>query len=291
MILEVRHQTTYKYESAVSISHHLAHLTPRACPWQACRSSALEVIPSPSVRDVSLDYFGNPVSTMTVQQSHKRLDVTAMSVVDVRPRAVPEPASTPAWEAVRDAAAAARDDEALEAAGFTFPTPTTQGDGGIEAWTGISFHAGRPILAGVVELCRRIHDEFRYESGSTRVATPVAESFMARRGVCQDFSHIALAGLRAFGLPARYVSGYLLTRPPPGRPKVVGADASHAWISVWVPGSGWIDLDPTNDVIVADAHVTLAWGRDFGDVTPLAGVMFGGGEHRVKVAVDTSVIG
>lgn len=291
MILEVRHRTTYRYNSNVSISHHLAHLTPRGCPWQRCRTSVLDVSPAPSIRDSGTDYFGNPVTTMTVQQPHKLLDIVAVSVVDVGRRAVPDAVSTPAWEEVREAVRESRDAEALEAADVAFASPATQADRAIEEWTRLSFPPGRPILEAAVDLTTRIHREFAYRSGSTDVATPVTEAFVQRRGVCQDFTLIALAGLRCLGLPARYVSGYLLTRPAPGRPKLVGADASHAWFGIWVPGSGWIDLDPTNDLVVGDEHVTLAWGRDYGDVTPICGVMFGGGEHKVTVGVDTNVIG
>jgi transglutaminase-like putative cysteine protease len=286
MIFEVSHRTTYRYGLPVSISHHLVHLQPRNAPWQSCNESLLEMTPAPGVRVADTDYFGNPVTFLTVQQSHRELVFHALSVVEVRKRPAIELTATPRFEEVRARLESDRSDEALDAIQYSFPSSSTPWHAELRDYGLISFPPGRPILAGARDLTRRIHTDFTYDPRATTISTSAQQAFRQRRGVCQDFAHIELACLRALGLPARYVSGYLLTRPKEGRERLVGADASHAWISVWIPGHGWVDLDPTNDLIVGDEHITLAWGRDYGDVSPVSGVMFGGGEHSVRVAVD-----
>jgi transglutaminase-like putative cysteine protease len=291
VIHEVSHRTTYRYRQPVSVSHHLLHLAPREAAFQSCRDTAIEISPAPTVRTADLDYFGNPTTFVTIQQPHTELVLRALSVIEVRERAVPEPRSTPAWESARDRAAQDRSPEALQALEFAFASPYVPLPDELHSYAAASFPAGRPVLEGARELARRIHADFRYDPGATTLATGVAEAFALRRGVCQDFAHVGLACLRSLGLPARYVSGYLLTRPPEGRERLVGADASHAWLAVWVPGHGWVDLDPTNDRIPGREHVTVAWGRDYGDVSPVSGVLFGGGEHEVSVAVDVVVAG
>jgi transglutaminase-like putative cysteine protease len=291
VILEVSHRTIYRYGATVSVSHHLLHLEPRATAWQRGRDTALEVDPAPAVRAEDRDSFGNPTTFLTIQQPHDRLRLHSLFAVELAPRPAPAAAATPPWEEVRDALAAARTPEALDALQFRFASTQVPMLDELRAFATRFFSPGRPILAASVELMAAIHAEFRYAPGSTTAATPLAGAFAARGGVCQDFAHIAIGAVRAMGLAARYVSGYLLTRPPEGRPKLVGADASHAWLAVWVPGSGWIDLDPTNDLVVDQEHVTLAWGRDYADVSPVAGVIFGGGSHEVEVAVDVVPIG
>ena len=286
MIYEVSHRTEYNYEMSVSISHHLVHLAPRAAPWQRCKETALEVSPPPSVRVTDLDYFGNPVTFLTVQQGHRELSLHALSVVEVDRPSIEALPPSPAVEQVLERLSRDCSPEVLEASEFSFHSPFTPYADELLTYARASLPPGRPVLDGARELTRRIHTDFSYDPKATTLATPVQDAFRLRRGVCQDFAHIELACLRALGLAARYVSGYLLTRVPAGRERLVGADASHAWISIWVPDQGWVDLDPTNDLLVAEEHITLAWGRDYGDVSPVSGVMFGGGDHKVQVAVD-----
>lgn len=286
MIYTVSHRTTYSYAEPVSISHHLLHLAPRGTGRQRCRDWALEVDPAPSVRTDDRDYFGNPVTFLTVQQSHRRLVLHASSSVEVQPPELPDAAATPTVAQVRVALAQARGADALAALEHSFPSPYVPFEEELRAWAAPLLAPGEPFLAAARMLCSRIHAEFRYDPEATSVATPVAEAFRLRRGVCQDFAHLAIACLRACGLPARYVSGYLLTRPRAGGERLVGADASHAWLAVWIPEQGWVDLDPTNDLVVGEEHVTVAWGRDYGDVAPVSGTIFGGGRHEVTVAVD-----
>ena len=291
MIYEVSHRTVYRYSQAVSISHHLLHLTPRDGGFQACRDTAVEIMPAPTVRAPGIDYFGNPTTFVTIQQNHVELVLHALSSIEVADRPIPNAAATPAWEAVRGQALNDRSPEALEALEFTFASPYVPLVAELRAYAADSFPPGRPILAGARELTHRIFTDFTYEPGATTLGTGVVRAFAMRRGVCQDFAHIQIACLRALGLPARYVSGYLLTRPAEGKERMVGADASHAWLSIWVPGHDWVDLDPTNDLIPGREHITIGWGRDYGDVSPVSGVMFGGGAHEVTVAVDVLAAG
>jgi transglutaminase-like putative cysteine protease len=290
VIYEVSHRTVYRYSQPVSVSHHLLHLTPRPTPFQGCSGTAIEMTPAPTVRASDVDYFGNPTTFVTVQQSHRELVLHASSVVEVRARTAPVPGSALPWEEIARHLARDRSPEALEAAEFTFPSRYVPLAPELGAYAAASFPVGRGALEAALDLTRRIHRDFRYDPGATTLATSVAEAFAMRRGVCQDFAHIQIACLRALGLPARYVSGYLLTRPAAGQERLVGADASHAWASTWLPGHGWLDLDPTNDAVVGAEHVTLAWGRDYGDVSPVSGVMFGGGAHEVQVSVDVGVV-
>jgi len=290
MLYDVRHRTTYRYGQPVSISHHRLHLMLRECPRQVLHHSELEISPRPDVRQDSQDYFGNPVSFLTIQEQHEELVIEARSRVEVAMPADWPAEETLPWDRVyaRLERGASRED--LETLQFAFDSPYTHAGDDVVAYARQSFPPGRPVLEATLELTGRIHRDFRYDSGATSVSTPVDEVFRLRHGVCQDFAHLELACLRALGLPARYVSGYLLTRPPPGQPKLVGADASHAWASVWCPEAGWVDVDPTNDLRVGNEHVTLAWGRDYGDISPINGVIFGGGEHRVDVAVDVNPV-
>jgi transglutaminase-like putative cysteine protease len=291
LIYTVSHRTTYSYDEPVSISHHLLHLAPRGTGRQRCRDWALEVDPAPSVRTDDRDYFGNPVTFLTVQQSHRRLVLHASSSVEVQRPELPDAAATPSVGQVRAALAQARGADALAALEHSFPSPYVPFEAELGAWAAPLLAADAPYLAAARALCGRIHAEFRYDPEATSVATPVAAAFRLRRGVCQDFAHLAIACLRAAGLPARYVSGYLLTRPRAGGERLVGADASHAWLAVWLPEQGWVDLDPTNDLVVGEEHVTVAWGRDYGDVAPVSGTIFGGGRHEVTVAVDVMPAG
>jgi transglutaminase-like putative cysteine protease len=291
VIYEVSHRTIYRYGQPVSVSHHLLHLSPREASFQTCRDTAIEIAPAPSVRAPGVDYFGNPTTFVTIQETHLELSLHALSVIEVAVRPVPELAATPSWEAVLESVRHDRTPDGLEALELTFASPYVPLLPELGSYAQPSFTPGRPVLEAARELIRRIHEDFAYDPSATTLATGLAEAFALRRGVCQDFAHLALGCLRMLGLPARYVSGYLLTRPPEGKERLVGADASHAWLSLRVPGFGWVDLDPTNDLIPGSEHITVAWGRDYGDVSPVSGVMFGGGAHEVAVGVDVVAVG
>jgi transglutaminase-like putative cysteine protease len=285
MIYDIRHKTTFTYEDMVSVSHHVLHLVPRAHPRQTTLDTAMVVIPAPAVNSEGTDYFGNPVRYLTLQEPHERLVVDAHSRVEVRPATALVLDDSEPWEDVR---ARLTTDGALEAYELTFESPYVAGDDEVEAYARESFTPGRPILAATMDLTKRIFREFEYRGGVSDVSTPVREVFAMRRGVCQDFAHLEIAALRSLGLAARYVSGYLLTHPPEGKEKLIGSDASHAWVSVWAGRDGWVDFDPTNDVIPGVEHITVGWGRDYGDVSPINGFIVGGGAHQVSVAVDVN---
>jgi transglutaminase-like putative cysteine protease len=282
----VSHVTTYHYEEAASVCHNELRLSPRAGSHQRPRRTQLRVDPAPSALVPQLDFFGNQVHFLTLQEPHRQLVITAKSDVEVT-RAAP-PDATPPWETVRERVQHDRALEALDAYQFVFASPHVAMDDDLLDYAVPSFPNGRPLLDAVGELTRRIYGEFAYDQTATTVATPVADVLRERRGVCQDFAHLEIACLRALGLPARYVSGYIQTTPPPGKPRLVGADASHAWLAVWLGDAGWIDVDPTNDQLPSDQHITVAWGRDYADVSPLRGVVLGGGSQRMTVAVDVT---
>ena len=286
MLYEIRHKTTFNYEEIVSVSHHVLHLAPRRHPHQTCFESETVVDPRPAVASVGEDYFGNPIQHLTVQKPHKELIVEAHSSVEVRPAAeklVLE--DSPPWETVREQLAA---HEALDAYELVFESPYVAANEAIYEYALQSFAPGRPILAATMDLTSRIFREFQYRGGVSDVSTPVSDVFTMRQGVCQDFAHLMIACVRSLGLAARYVSGYLLTQPAEGKEKLVGSDASHAWVSVFMGDAGWVDFDPTNNVIPGVEHITFAWGRDYGDVSPINGFIVGGGAHQVSVAVDVS---
>lgn len=284
MRYRVSHTTRYDYSEPVTLCHNEAYLLARDCPGQRCLASALQIEPLPVVLNERYDYFGNRVSYFAIQIPHDTLTVTARSELISEPQE--PPATSPSWETVGAQLAAAGDAEGLRARDLALPSPFVPADPGLADYARISFVPGRPLLAAVQELTGRIHADFTYDPHFTTVITPLTEVVAHRRGVCQDFAHLGIACLRALGLAARYVSGYLETLPPPGQPKLRGADASHAWFAVYVPGQGWYDFDPTNDQSRTEQYLTTAWGRDYGDVTPLKGVVFGGGAHRLSVAVD-----
>ena len=289
----VVHETRYDYESPVSLSRQLLHLTPRDCAWQSCLAHAIEIDPEPGLAQTGVDHLGNPVVCLAIEAAHDCLRVCARSAVEVRSRRAPQPLTSPAWEDVAAALAYGARPVHVDAARYLFESPYVRVKREFAAYARPSFGARRPLLDAVGELMQRIHAEFTFDPKATNVATPVQKLLEDKRGVCQDFAHLMLAGLRSLGLAARYMSGYLLTRPPPGRPRLIGADASHAWVSVYCPrldgnGGRWIDFDPTNNVQPDTQHVTLAWGRDFGDVSPLRGVILGGETHALDVAVTVT---
>jgi len=285
VIYDIRHTTTFSYEDVVSVSHHVLHLTPRPHPRQVCMSSLTTVDPLPAVDSEGHDYFGNPVRYLTVQEPHERLVVDARSRVEVLPTEAIDFAASEPWDHIRERLP---EDAALDAYEFSFESPYVTANEDIKAYARRSFTPGRPVLEAAMELTGRIFKEFEYRGGVSDVSTPVRDVFAMRQGVCQDFAHLELACLRSLGLAARYVSGYLLTLPPEGKEKLVGSDASHAWLSVWAGAGGWVDLDPTNNLIPGVEHITIAWGRDYGDVSPINGFIVGGGSHQVSVAVDVA---
>ena len=288
MIYQVVHQTTFTYTQPVAISHHVLRLSPRSHPRQHCLRSKVSIDPSPSVRSEGEDYFGNPLTHLTIQTLHPRLMVEATTLVDVMK---PDPLhldQSPPWDQVVQQLQRFLDPANLEVQPFMYNSPYVTIDDATYDFVHDCFPPGRPLLAGAKDLTKRIFQEFTYEGGVTDVSTPVKDVLVSRKGVCQDFAHLEIAALRSLGLPARYISGYLLTHPPEGQKKLVGADASHAWISTWSPDFGWVDFDPTNNLIPGDEHITLAWGRDYGDVSPINGFMVGGGQHTLTVSVDVS---
>ena len=276
------HTTTYRYEGTVSQSVSEARLTPRSFARQRVLETSIAVTPSFATRETRKDYFGNEVTTIAVFGMHDRFVVTATSVVEV---GIGPPWVLPviSWETVRDRLATPPDDESLSASEFTFDSPYVPSVKAVAEYARVTFQPGRPVVEGLRELKHRIHGEFIYKPESTSIEIPLQEVMEKRHGVCQDFAHVMIGALRSLGLAARYVSGYLRSGAD-----VQGAEASHAWVSAWVPGAGWLDFDPTNDVMPSDGHVTVGWGRDFGDVTPVKGVALGGGGQKVEVEVHVT---
>ena len=289
----VTHRTQYSYAQPVSVCHNLLHLRPRPLPRQACLSSTLTIDPSPALLEDRLDGFGNPTTFAIVQQVHRELSVEAVSEVDIVPSVAPSTEGGQAWEVVRDSLRMQRTAEALERYALTFDSPMVQASDTLREFAAVSFPADRPLLEAARDLSSRIHRDLTYTPGATTIATTAEETLSIGRGVCQDFAHLAVGCLRSLGLAARYVSGYLVNVPAAAAgvdDELTGADASHAWLALWTPEHGWVDLDPTNDLLPTDRHVTLAWGRDYGDVSPIKGVILGGGDHTVDVAVDVIAV-
>ena len=307
----VHHETRYAFAAPVSQSWQLARLTPRTLPWQKLLSHSLQIDPPPDERRDELDSFGNMVTHFGLHGAHRMLRVRMECLVEVSERpAVDVPIALPAqaqmqggaqlqsqgralappallaWEAVREAIRRDPQQDDLVPAGMSEPTPLVPLSEGARQYAGKSFGRGRPWFDAVIELMRRIHDDFEFEPGATTVSTSVDEVLYQKRGVCQDFAHLMLACLRGHGLPARYVSGYLLTDPMPGMARLMGVDASHAWVAAYSPQHGWVEFDPTNNQLADQRYITLTWGADFADVVPLRGVIFGGGDQRMDVEVS-----
>ncbi|MEZ5385895.1 MAG: transglutaminase family protein [Prosthecobacter sp.] len=290
MKYRITHRTTYVYDEPVAVSHHAAHLRPRDTDTQRCLEFAITYDPRPDLTTEHTDSFGNRVACFSIQQLHTRFEITSRSLVSITPCLRPEPSQTPPWEQV---AAMFRDPVAvdlLDPCQFVYRSPLLTPEPVLRDLAAPCFPKGRPVLSGAAALCSLIHREFAFDPKATSVSTPLDEVLEKKRGVCQDFAHLAIASLRSMGLPARYVSGYLRTRPPPGKPRLQGVDASHAWVSCFVPGFGWVDFDPTNDCFTTLDHITVSTGRDFSDVSPVRGIITGGGEHTVGVGVDVEPI-
>lgn len=296
-LLEITHETRYDYAAPVSLAHHLVHLKPLDDAFQQRLAFVMSVLPDPEQVPEGVDALGNFECRFSLAVPHRELRVRALSRVRVRPRfAALDAEGSPAWDALAASLRYVARGPFEPAVQFAMPSPYVPRFAPLRSWALTAFRPGRPVAAAAIELMRRLHAEFEYRSQSTEVDTPLAEVWLHKRGVCQDFAHLMAGALRMLGLPVRYVSGYLLTRAPEGGAQMQGADASHAWVQVWCPGTpgvpedGWLDLDPTNDVVPGSGHVRVAIGRDFGDVTPLRGVIRGGGKHTLRVAVHTRVI-
>jgi transglutaminase-like putative cysteine protease len=291
LLFEISHTTTYDYLSEVSVSHHLLRLTPRDSSRQNCLAHELAILPRPGAVSVRLDYFGNPTHFVGVETPHKQLVITSRSRIAISPVFIPEPLETPAWETAR---ARSRDDysgEAIESHEFAYPSPLVPAPQEFADYARPSFTPLRPVLDAVADLTQRIAQDFVFDPAATTVTTPVSDVFRQRRGVCQDLAHVQIACLRSHSLPVRYISGYIETSPSPGQPKLRGVDASHAWVSFFCPGHGWIDVDPTNNCFPSLRHITIGWGRDYSDVCPTRGVLIGGENQTLRVAVDVNALG
>lgn len=286
MNYRITHRTVYEYSEPVTVSHHAARLEPRSLAHQQRGAFSLRISPEPTLRKERTDYFGNRVCFFSIQELHQRFEVVAESRVAVAEVTPPVVTLSPPWEAVVKLFSDPVSPAVVEPYQFVFDSPCATVLPELADYGQESFQPGTPLLVAVADLNRRIFEDFKYDPVATTVATPLTEVLEHRRGVCQDFAHLAIATLRSQGLAARYVSGYLRTRPPEGKERLVGADASHAWFSAFCPDLGWVDFDPTNNLLPAAEHITVALGRDFGDVSPVSGVLTGGGEHVVKVSVD-----
>ncbi|TCV79283.1 transglutaminase family protein [Sulfurirhabdus autotrophica] len=292
MHYRVIHKTEYEYSEAVGVSFSEARLLPRTTANQNCRNSQLQVFPVPTDYRERVDFFGNRAVYFSIREPHQQFVVTATSEVHIDPQEAQLNFSQGLdWESVRLMLRQKRDEQTLDALQYTLDSPFVSASPELAAYAQISFPRGRSLLEAVNDLMGRIHKDFTYDPEFTTLATPLSTVLEHRRGVCQDFAHLAIGCLRAHGLAARYVSGYIETFPPPGKEKLVGSDASHAWFSVFVPELGWMDFDPTNNQIPVDQHIVVGWGRDYGDVNPLKGVIFGGGEHKLEVSVDVRNLG
>jgi len=286
MVYRIRHTTTYTYSTPVSVCHNELRLRPRDCRQQTCTFHELLVFPKPTAFNPVLDYFGNTVTFFALQESHQALTMTANSMVTLTPVDIPLLTAPPAWEDVRERLRRDRSVAGLEAYQYVFDSPYVSTSPALRVYALPSFAPGRPLLDAVWDLTRRIHIDFTYTPQATSIHTPLDEVLQDRRGVCQDFAQVQIGCLRALGLAARYVSGYLVRQPAPDHAPPLETQASHAWIAVYCPGYGWVDVDPTNNVFPLAGHITVAYGRDYGDVSPIKGVFFGGGEQTMEVTVD-----
>jgi len=279
MQYRAKHTTRYVYERPVAQCLSEARLTPREFPGQHVVTSSIRVTPEPEVFEFRKDYFGNNVAAFSIFRNHEQFETTCVSIVDVAPPKRPPYPGT-SWESARSHLTLHPDDESMAAWEFTFDSPFIPPLPELADYGATTFTPKRPLAEAVQELSSRIYKEFIYRPKATSIDMPLAEILTKRQGVCQDFAHVMIGVLRSQGLAARYVSGYLRSGA-----KYQGAEASHAWVSAFIPGFGWLDLDPTNNVIPTDGHVTVAWGRDYGDVTPVKGIALGGGGQTVVVEV------
>ena len=286
MLYSVEHTTTYQYHEHVSLCHNIAALTPRDTDTQTCRACNIIVSPLPEVLEEHIDFFGNKLYYFVIEQEHEQLTVTVRSQVEkIDAINIPPNYSTQPWEKVRDILEHSTGEFMAEKQ-FTHPTPITAATPEIKNYAAISFTPGNPLFEAVNDLTKRIHTDFKFTPGFTTVSTPLSVVMTERKGVCQDFAHLAISCVHSMGLPARYISGYLETLAPVGKDKLVGVDASHAWLSVFIPGMGWVDFDPTNNQLATEQYITIGWGRDYFDIIPLKGVIMSSSSHELKVSVD-----
>jgi transglutaminase-like putative cysteine protease len=289
MKYQIRHLTRYEYSGPATLSHNEARILPRNLPWQTCLDYQLSIAPSPVRLRERTDFFGNRVAYFSTESVHDSLEVLVTSEVETLSRPAQDIFSAITWQdAVTDVAQALKtgNRDCIAARLYVLESPFVRQQPALLAYAEDSFGMGRDLRDASLDLNQRLYDEFTYDPEFTTTATPVHEVLANKRGVCQDFAHLMIGCLRSLGLPARYVSGYMETSPPPGQEKLLGADATHAWVAVFIPGWGWLEVDPTNGCMPDERYIILGWGRDFADVTPLKGVMTGGGEHQLTVAVD-----
>ena len=291
MQYRVTHTTKYAYTEPVPVCHNMVHLAPRATPRQPYVDFRLLIIPEPTEVSSYDDFFGNRVDYFSMTDAHRGLSVTATDLIEVKPpQPLPNDEDSPPWEEIVQGLDTLQDSQQIENRLFAFSSDYASTDPMFAEYARASFPPGKPIVSAIRDLTRRIFTEFEYDPRATNVSTPVEEVLAQKSGVCQDFAHLGISCLRSLGLAARYVSGYLRTEPPEGTERLVGADASHAWYSVFCGPLGWIDFDPTNDMITSTDHITVAYGRDYGDVCPIQGVFVGGGEHSMSVSVDVQLL-
>lgn len=283
----VVHQTRYIYQSLVTLSQQYLHMSPRSFCYQDVLSQDVQIGPTPTESFDSADYFGNSTTSITITVPHQELLVHAEFTVAIRPRhALATITTSLPWETVRDDL---QHGASLEAMHYLYTSPHVICSTDLADYARISFVPDSAHLDAALDLTKRIFDDFEFDGEATDISTPLEEVLTNKRGVCQDFAQLMIGCLRSLGLPARYVSGYILTHPPAGQPRLIGADASHAWVSVYCPELGWVDFDPTNGCLVQQEHITLGWGRDFSDVTPMRGIVLGGGKHSLQVNVTVSI--
>jgi transglutaminase-like putative cysteine protease len=286
----VTHITEYFYSEPVPLCHNLVHIKPRETARQSLLSHTLQVTPNPLVRAERVDFFGNLATWFSVQEPHQRMRIVSKSAVEVKHFDLPTGFWWPAWDEVAQMLRQRRDRDFLDARQFVFASPHVTVGGELADYARPTFTPGRPMMDCVNEFNQRIYKDFKFDKAVTTVGTPVLDVLRHRHGVCQDFAHLQIACLRSIGLAARYVSGYLRTLPPEGQKRLVGTDASHAWVSVFFPDYGWIDFDPTNGVIPSSGHITLGWARDYSDISPVRGVVVGGRRHSLSVSVDVEAV-
>lgn len=288
MRYQVEHQTIYSYDIPVIQSQQLLHMMPRQTDFQQCVSYTLACDPAPAEQSRRLDFFGNHNDYVTLLAPHQALEVVSRFQVEVLPRpALHACLPSPAWEQVQTMLQT-QASQHLTATPFIYPTAKVQSSEVLAAFARSCFSPERPLLEAAMALTQHIFDEFEFDPQATDISTPLETVLQGRRGVCQDFAHLMIGAMRSLGLACRYVSGYILTHPPAGQPRLVGADASHAWVSVYCPVNGWVDFDPTNNCLVQQEHITVAWGRDFSDVSPMRGVVLGGGQQHLTVNVTVT---
>lgn len=285
MLYSITHTTTYLYHEQVSLCHNIAMLAPRNTATQICQSSNIIISPLPEVLDTHIDFFGNKAIYFVVEQEHDTLSVTVSSVIEKLPAPCNTPISTTSWETAREilqhsTGGFINEKQFIAATDITFPTAA------ISDYAAVSFTSGQPLYNAVYHLMQRIFTDFKFTPGFTTISTPLSTVMKERKGVCQDFAHLAISCMHAMGLPAKYVSGYIETLAPEGKEKLTGVDASHAWFSVFIPDMGWVDFDPTNNKIPDEQYITVGWGRDYFDIVPLKGVIMSSNTHEMMVSVD-----